>query len=130
MLESLTPMRNVRAADSLAALTLELSMHEYPISADNEGSSPSHPRFTWQLMFDANVYYCWFCDAHRRGIPGASGTHICPRCNKDLSETARLTRHSTPAAGEPERRPIFAMSIGHPVANSAPAWSGNVAAVS
>jgi hypothetical protein len=87
-------------------------------------------RFTWRTMFDGNVYYCWFCDAHRRGIPGVAGTQACPRCNKDLGESARLTRDITPAVGEPERRPIFAMSIGHPVANSAPAWSGTVVAAS
>ena len=81
-------------------------------------------------MPDGNVYYCWFCDAHRRGSPGLVGTKTCPRCGKDLSEEARVTRHDVPAAGQPERRPIFAMSIGHPVANSAPAWSGTVAAAS
>ncbi len=105
-------------------------MNDYVAPADNEVSSPSLPRFPWKTMFAGNVYYCWFCDAHRRGIPGAAGTHICPRCNKDLSETARLTRHSAPTAGEPERRPIYAMEIGHPVANSAPAWTGNVASAS
>jgi len=81
-------------------------------------------------MFDANVYYCWFCDAHRRGIPGVAGTQTCPRCKKDLSETSRLVRPETFSAGAPERRPIYAMNIGHPVANSAPAWSGTVAAAS
>ena len=105
-------------------------MNEYDAPADNEVSGPCIVRFSRRPMFDANVYYCWFCDAHRRGIPGVAGTKICPRCNKDLSESSRLTRHFTPAAGEPERRPIFAMSIGHPVANSSPAWSGNVAAAS
>ena len=105
-------------------------MNEYAVPADNEVSSPSISPFTRKPMFDGNVYYCWFCDAHRRGIPGVAGTKICPRCNKDLSETARLTRHFTPAASDPERRLIFAMSIGHPVANSAPAWSGSVAAAS
>jgi hypothetical protein len=104
-------------------------MNEYAAPADNEVSGPSIIRFSRRPMFDANVYYCWFCDAHRRGIPGVAGTKICPRCNKDLSESSRLTRHFT-LAGEPERRPIFAMAIGHPTANSSPAWSGNVAAAS
>ena len=98
--------------------------------ADNEVSSLTLPRFPWRTMFDGNVYYCWFCDAHRRGIPGVAGTKICPRCNKDLSESSRITRHSAPVAGEPERRPIYAMNIGHPAANSAPSWSGSVAAAS
>lgn len=81
-------------------------------------------------MFHADVYYCWFCDAHRRGSPGLAGTQVCPRCGKDLSEQARLLRRDLPIIGQPERRPIFAMSIGHPVANSSPAWSGTVAAAS
>ncbi|MFN0020832.1 MAG: hypothetical protein ACKVP0_21440 [Pirellulaceae bacterium] len=105
-------------------------MNEFATRADNEVSRPSSNRFPWKTMFAGNVYYCWFCDAHRRGIPGVAGTHICPRCNKDLSESSRITRHSTPAAGEPERRPIYAMDIGHPAANSSPAWSGNVASAS
>jgi len=110
-------MRSFAVNDSVAA-------------ADNEVSSLSLPRFPWNAMFDGNVYYCWFCDAHRRGIPGVAGTKVCPRCQKDLSESARLTRHSEFAVSQPERRPIYAMGIGHPVANSAPAWSGNVAAAS
>lgn len=81
-------------------------------------------------MIDGNVYYCWFCDAHRRGVPGTAETPACPRCGKDLSENARLTRHFVAESGAAERRPIFAMNIGHPVANSSPAWSGNVAAAS
>ena len=105
-------------------------MNEYAAPADNEVSGTRTLLFFRRPMFDANVYYCWFCDAHRRGIPGVAGTKICPRCNKDLSESSRLTRECVVAAGEPERRPIFAMSIGHPVANSSPAWSGNVAAAS
>ena len=105
-------------------------MNECAAAADNEVSGTRTLPFSRRPMFDANVYYCWFCDAHRRGIPGVAGTKICPRCNKDLSESSRLTRDVTPAAGEPERRPIFAMSIGHPVANSSPTWSGNVAAAS
>jgi hypothetical protein len=103
-------------------------MNDYVAPADNEVSSPSLIRFLGKSMFAGNVYYCWFCDAHRRGVPGAAGTHICPRCTKDLSETARLPqRHVPPAAGEPERRPIYALEIGHPIPNSAPAWTGNVA---
>ena len=105
-------------------------MHESGNHADNEGSSSSLLRYPWNAMFDGNVYYCWFCDAHRRGIPGVSGTKVCPRCQKDLSEGAKLTRVALSVPGEPERRPIFAMSIGHPSANSAPTWSGNVAAAS
>jgi hypothetical protein len=87
-------------------------------------------RLLRNAMFHGNVYYCWFCDAHRRGIPGVAGTKICPRCQKDLSESSRVTAQVTPGSGEPERRPIFALSIGHPAANSAPAWTGNVAAAS
>jgi len=105
-------------------------MNEYDAPADNEVSGARTLRFFFLPMVDVNVYYCWFCYAHRRGIPGVAGTKICPRCNEDLSESSRLTEHFTPAAGEPDRRPIFAMSIGHPVANSSPAWSGNVAAAS
>jgi hypothetical protein len=105
-------------------------MNEYAASADNEVSSPSISRYTWRTMFDGNVYYCWFCDAHRRGTPGVAGTKVCPRCQKDLSENSRLTPHAIVPSGEPERRPIFAMEIGHPVPNSSPTWSGNVAAAS
>ena len=81
-------------------------------------------------MFDGNVYYCWFCDAHRRGIPGVAGAQVCPRCQKDLSESARLKRVYVPSSCAPEQRPIFALAIGHPSPNSSPAWSGNIAAAS
>ena len=60
-------------------------------------------------MFDGNVYYCWFCDAHRRGVPGVAGMHYCPRCAKELDESERLT-----GSGEDERRPIFAINIHNP----------------
>ena len=41
-------------------------------------------------MFDANVYYCWSCDAHRRVDARNDGTALCPRCHHELTPDARL----------------------------------------
>ena len=44
----------------------------------------------WFAMFDATVYYCWSCDAHRR-VPETQGNAAhCPRCGQHLPEDARL----------------------------------------
>lgn len=147
--KNVTALRPVWLVGERTAAAWSIRLHDYSTPADNQVFLPAYPldldhRLKAELqqaagltalkrhaMFDGNVYYCWFCDAHRRGIPGAAGTQICPRCDKDLSENSRLARLSVAAApGEAERRPIFAMSIGHPVPNSSPAWSGNVAAAS
>ena len=41
-------------------------------------------------MFDANVYYCWACDAHRKAIKGAGGKVICSHCDRELTADSRL----------------------------------------
>jgi predicted amidophosphoribosyltransferase len=41
-------------------------------------------------MFDANVYYCWGCDAHRRVIPRADGQALCPDCGRELPPDSQL----------------------------------------
>jgi hypothetical protein len=41
-------------------------------------------------MFDATVYYCWACDAHRRIAAGADGKVHCPGCQRELTADSRL----------------------------------------
>jgi hypothetical protein len=41
-------------------------------------------------MFDASVYYCWSCDAHRRATPATDGKVRCPRCQRELPADSRL----------------------------------------
>jgi hypothetical protein len=41
-------------------------------------------------MFDASVYYCWSCDAHRKTAAAADGKVHCPRCQRELTADARL----------------------------------------
>ncbi len=41
-------------------------------------------------MFDATVYYCWACDAHRRIAASIDGKVHCPRCERELTADSRL----------------------------------------
>ena len=41
-------------------------------------------------MFDANIYYCWACDAHRKVQAPADGEVTCPKCDRELSPDSRL----------------------------------------
>lgn len=48
-------------------------------------------------MFDANVYYCWACDAHRRAADTADGKVRCPRCQRELTDDSRLPIRAVPS---------------------------------
>jgi hypothetical protein len=41
-------------------------------------------------MFDATVYYCWACDAHRRIAASPAGKIHCPRCQRELTADSQL----------------------------------------
>jgi hypothetical protein len=41
-------------------------------------------------MFDASVYYCWSCDAHRKAPLDVDGKVHCPRCERELTADSRL----------------------------------------
>src|SRR5262245_32989112 len=42
------------------------------------------------IMIDANVYYCWACDAHCRVELDSSGRAICSHCDRELSPDSRV----------------------------------------
>jgi hypothetical protein len=46
-------------------------------------------------MFDASVYYCWSCDAHRKVAVAADGKVRCPRCLRELTADSRLPIRAT-----------------------------------
>ena len=37
-----------------------------------------------------NVYYCWFCDAHRVARDAQRQKPCCPRCGQEFAADARL----------------------------------------
>jgi hypothetical protein len=62
---------------------------------------------------DQNVYYCWFCDAHRvaAGVPAKP---CCPRCGHELPADAQLDSPLQLAnGGHNKKRPAFDRALLH-----------------
>jgi uncharacterized paraquat-inducible protein A len=58
-------------------------------------------------MKDQNVYYCWFCDAHRVAA-GSPQKPCCPRCGHELPADAQLDSPLQLASGgDNKKRPAF-----------------------
>lgn len=56
-------------------------------------------------MKDQNVYYCWFCDAHRVPV-NTDHKPRCPRCGHELPAEAQLdTPLSLAVGGRKQKRP-------------------------
>lgn len=53
---------------------------------------------------DQNVYYCWFCDAHRVAA-GSQQVPCCPRCGHELPADARLESPLELAGDAHKKRP-------------------------
>jgi hypothetical protein len=71
-------------------------------------------------MFDATVYYCWACDAHRRTAASADGKVHCPRCQRELTADSQLpVRGATSATNEAALKIVWPAPIRPRLAASA-----------
>ena len=51
-------------------------------------------------MLDANVYYCWACDAHCKAAIEPGGRALCSHCDRELTPDSRLPLPAFPSAAK------------------------------
>ena len=60
------------------------------VAVDNYPSSHYFAALVQGIMIDANVYYCWACDAHCKAVIQTDGRAACPHCSRKLTADSRL----------------------------------------
>jgi len=48
----------------------------------------------WDHMIDANIYYCWACDAHCKAVVESANRAKCPHCGRTLTDDSKLVTRS------------------------------------